>query len=146
MKGIVIKTISVREFSWISNVWYVHLQPDSLVSHIRIHWDGLSRSIKARVTIWFWVTYHHYQKSPTRILHRTVYPTWLPCGNSSVHQKKRFCETYGDIASLILVPVEEPLLRAVMRFWDPSYRCFTFGKNDLVPTVEEYSVLIGVEL
>ena len=61
-------------------------------------------------------------------------------------KKKRFCKTYGDIASLISVPVEEPLLRAVMRFWDLSYRCFTFGKNDLVPTVEKYSVLIGVEL
>ena len=33
-----------------------------------------------------------------------------------------------------------------MRFQDPSYRCFTFGKNDSVPTVEEYSVLIGIEL
>ena len=47
-------------------------------------------------------------------------------------EKKKFRKTYGDIASLILVPVEEPLLRAAMRFWDPSYRCFTFGKNDLV--------------
>ena len=33
-----------------------------------------------------------------------------------------------------------------MRFWDSSYRCFTFGKNDLVPTIEEYSILIDVEL
>ena len=24
--------------------------------------------------------------------------------------------------------------------------CFTFGKNDLVPTIEEYSILINVEL
>ena len=64
----------------------------------------------------------------------------------SISEKKRFRDTYSDIVSLILVHVEEPLLRAVMRFWDPSYRCFTFGKNDLVPTVEEYSILIGVEL
>ena len=63
-----------------------------------------------------------------------------------ISKKKRFRETYGDIASLILMPVEEPLLRATMRFWDPSYKCFIFGKNDLVPTVEEYSVSIGVEL
>ena len=33
-----------------------------------------------------------------------------------------------------------------MRFWDPFYRCFTFGKKDLVPTIEEYSVLIGTNL
>ena len=24
--------------------------------------------------------------------------------------------------------------------------CFTFGKNDLVPTIEEYSILIGLKL
>ena len=63
-----------------------------------------------------------------------------------VLEKKKFCETYIDITSLISVPVEEPLLRATLRFWDPSYRCFIFGKNNLVPTVEEYSVLIGLEL
>ena len=33
-----------------------------------------------------------------------------------------------------------------MRFWDPSYKCFTFGKENLVSTIEEYSVLIGVYL
>ena len=33
-----------------------------------------------------------------------------------------------------------------MIFWDPFYRCFTFSKNDLIPTVEEYSILIRVEL
>ena len=33
-----------------------------------------------------------------------------------------------------------------MKFWDPSYQCFTFGKEDLVPTIEEYSVLVGVDL
>ena len=60
--------------------------------------------------------------------------------------KKRFHEIYGDMASFLSLPIEEPLLRAAMRFWDPSYRCFTFGKNDLVPTVEEYLVLIGIEL
>ena len=57
-----------------------------------------------------------------------------------------FRKTYGDIASLISVPIEEPVLRAALRFWDPSYRCFTFGKEDLVPTIEEYSVLMGINL
>ena len=63
-----------------------------------------------------------------------------------ISKKKRFRETYGDIASLISIPIEEPLLWAALRFWNPSYQCFTFGKDDLVPTVEEYSVLIRLEL
>ena len=57
-----------------------------------------------------------------------------------------FRKTYGDIASLISVPIEELVLRATLRFWDPSYRCFTFDKKDLVPTIEEYSVLMGIDL
>ena len=44
------------------------------------------------------------------------------------------------------MPIEEPLFRAALRLWDPYYRCFTFGKNDLVPIVEQYSVVIGLEL
>ena len=33
-----------------------------------------------------------------------------------------------------------------MRFWDYSYKCFTFSNEDLVPTIEEYSILMGVKL
>ncbi|KAH1097338.1 hypothetical protein J1N35_014259 [Gossypium stocksii] len=28
------------------------------------------------------------------------------------------------------------------QFWNPAYSCFTFGKVDLVPTVEEYTTLL----
>ena len=59
---------------------------------------------------------------------------------------KKFRETYDDIASLISIPIEEPVLRAALRFWDLFYRCFTFGKKDLIPTIEEYSVLMGIDL
>ncbi|MBA0553685.1 hypothetical protein Golob_012842, partial [Gossypium lobatum] len=27
-------------------------------------------------------------------------------------------------------------------FWNPAYSCFTFGKVDLVPTIEEYTTLL----
>ena len=67
-------------------------------------------------------------------------------GQFDTSEKKKFRDTYGDITSLISVSTKEPLLRATMRFWDLSYKCFTFGKNDLVPTVKEFSILIGVKL
>ena len=57
-------------------------------------------------------------------------------GQFGMLEKQKFRKTYGDIASLISVPIEELVRRAVLRFWDPSYRCFTFGKEELVPTVE----------
>jgi hypothetical protein len=32
-------------------------------------------------------------------------------------------------------------IRALIHFWDPDYRCFTFEDVDMVPTIEEYGVL-----
>ena len=68
------------------------------------------------------------------------------CGQFGMSKKKKFRETYGDIASLISIPIKEPVLQAALRFWDPCYQCFTFGKEDLVSIIEEYSVLISVDL
>ena len=60
--------------------------------------------------------------------------------------KQRFIRKYGQIASLILVKVEEPLIRAALQLWDPFHRCFTFNKEDLTPIIEEYSTLIQMDL
>ncbi|MBA0671965.1 hypothetical protein Goklo_007270 [Gossypium klotzschianum] len=38
--------------------------------------------------------------------------------------------------------VDKHLFRALAQFWNPTYSCFTFGKVDLVPTIEEYMALL----
>ncbi|MBA0820792.1 hypothetical protein Gohar_021405 [Gossypium harknessii] len=38
--------------------------------------------------------------------------------------------------------VDKYLFWALAQFWNTAYSCFTFGKVDLVPTVEEYIALI----
>ncbi|MFQ6628949.1 hypothetical protein Gotur_007443 [Gossypium turneri] len=38
--------------------------------------------------------------------------------------------------------VDKKLFRALAQFWNPAYSCFTFGKVDLVPAVEEYMALV----
>ncbi|MBA0610535.1 hypothetical protein Godav_011367 [Gossypium davidsonii] len=38
--------------------------------------------------------------------------------------------------------VDKHLFRALAQFWNPAYSCFTFGKVDLVPTIEEYITLL----
>ncbi|MFQ6636976.1 hypothetical protein Gotur_014067 [Gossypium turneri] len=38
--------------------------------------------------------------------------------------------------------VDKHLFRALAQYWNPAYCCFTFGKVDLVPTVEEYMTLL----
>ncbi|MBA0700794.1 hypothetical protein Goari_027083, partial [Gossypium aridum] len=34
------------------------------------------------------------------------------------------------------------LFQALAQYWNLTYSCFTFGKVDLVPTVEEYTTLL----
>ncbi|XP_040964570.1 uncharacterized protein [Gossypium hirsutum] len=38
--------------------------------------------------------------------------------------------------------VDKRLFRARAQFWNPVYSCFTFGRVDLVPTIEEYTALL----
>ncbi|MBA0786523.1 hypothetical protein Gotri_000102 [Gossypium trilobum] len=56
--------------------------------------------------------------------------------------KQLFYCNYGDLPYLLSVKVDKYLFRALAQFWSPAYSCFTFGKVDLVPTVEEYTTLL----
>ncbi|KAG8500699.1 hypothetical protein CXB51_004508 [Gossypium anomalum] len=56
--------------------------------------------------------------------------------------KQLFYGNYGDLPYLLDVQVDEHLFRALAKFWNPAYSCFTFGEVDLVPTVEEYTALL----
>ena len=40
---------------------------------------------------------------------------------------KGFLAKYGDIALLFPIEVDEQLIKAIMPYWDPSYRCFTLN-------------------
>ncbi|KAL1077720.1 hypothetical protein V6Z11_D10G114100 [Gossypium hirsutum] len=50
--------------------------------------------------------------------------------------------SYGDFPYLLDVKIDKRLFRALAQYWNPAYSCFTFGKVDLVPTVEEYTALL----
>ncbi|MBA0788298.1 hypothetical protein Gotri_026870 [Gossypium trilobum] len=56
--------------------------------------------------------------------------------------KQLFYCNYGDLPYLLSVKVDKYLFRALAQFWNPGYSCFTFGKVDLVPTMEEYTTLL----
>ncbi|MBA0878360.1 hypothetical protein Goshw_023702 [Gossypium schwendimanii] len=56
--------------------------------------------------------------------------------------KQLFYSNYGDLPYLFDVKVDEQLFRALPQYWNPAYSCFTFGKVDLVPTVEAYTALL----
>ena len=54
--------------------------------------------------------------------------------------KRKFYDLYGQIASLITIEVDEPLIKASIQFWDPLHKCFTFNEEDMIPTAKEYSM------
>ncbi|MBA0878741.1 hypothetical protein Goshw_016023 [Gossypium schwendimanii] len=56
--------------------------------------------------------------------------------------KQLFYSNYGDLPYLLDVKVDTRLFQALMQYWNPAYSCFTFGKVDLVPTIEEYTTLL----
>jgi hypothetical protein len=35
-----------------------------------------------------------------------------------------------------------PVVRALVKYWDPDYLCFSFKDVDLGPTMEEYKMLM----
>ncbi|XP_016690659.1 uncharacterized protein [Gossypium hirsutum] len=53
-----------------------------------------------------------------------------------------FNSSFGDLTYLLDIKVDERLVRAIAQFWNPGYDCFTFGRVDLVPTIEEYTALL----
>jgi len=53
-----------------------------------------------------------------------------------------FERRYGRIAQLMRLPVQAATIKALLNFWDPSYRCFTFGNIDMTPTLEEYERIL----
>ncbi|MBA0650096.1 hypothetical protein Goklo_017574, partial [Gossypium klotzschianum] len=63
----------------------------------------------------------------------------------SQHSKRKvkqlFYSSYGDLPYLLDIKVDKHLFRALAQFWNPAYSCLTFGRVDLVPTVEEYMAL-----
>ena len=69
---------------------------------------------------------------------KTIWESW------TVERQNAFTAKYGDIALLLLVKVDEQLLKAIILFWDLSYRCFTFNHENLTPTMEEYGTLLRI--
>ena len=55
--------------------------------------------------------------------------------------KDAFFRKYGRLMEIAKVDILSPAVRALVHFWDPDYRCFSFGSIDLCPTMEEYGML-----
>ena len=60
-------------------------------------------------------------------------------------KKEEFQHKYGNLAYLLFVPINTPILKDMLHFWDLSYHYFTFNQHDMTPTIEEYNELLDIK-
>jgi len=48
-----------------------------------------------------------------------------------------FLRKYGRLVEIAKVEVLHPAVRVLVHFWDPDYRCFSFGSINLCLTMKE---------
>ncbi|MFQ6671346.1 hypothetical protein Gotur_035920 [Gossypium turneri] len=60
--------------------------------------------------------------------------------------RQLFYSNYRDLPYLLDMKVDKHLFLALAQFWNPAYSFLTFGKVDLVPTVEEYMALLRARI
>src|SRR3954467_8114983 len=58
----------------------------------------------------------------------------------------KFAERHGYLLRLVTSQFEEDMMRVLCQFFDPEHHCFTFPDYQLVPTLEEFSNLLGVPI
>ena len=54
-----------------------------------------------------------------------------------------FTKKYGLLINLVTTNFEEDMVHVLFQFFDPKHHCFTFPNYQLVPTMEEFSQLLG---
>jgi hypothetical protein len=74
-------------------------------------------------------------------LNCVVYEMKRILGHSQDIDEAAFFEKYGRLLEIAKIEVLNPAIKALINFWDPDYRCFSFGNVDLCPTIEEYGML-----
>ena len=57
-----------------------------------------------------------------------------------------FTKKYGRLLSLATFNFQEEMMCVLIKFFDPIHHCFTFPDYHLVPTLEEFSLLLGVPM
>ena len=65
---------------------------------------------------------------------------------SRVPESSPFTERHGRLLNLVTSSPNEEMLKVLFQFFDPLHHCFTFPDYQLVPTMEEFSQLLGVPI
>ena len=65
---------------------------------------------------------------------------------SRVPDNSPFTKRHGRLLNLVTSSFDEDMMKVLFQFFDPLYHCFTFPDYQLVPTMEEFSQLLGVPI
>ena len=65
---------------------------------------------------------------------------------SRVPEDSPFTKRHGRLLSLVTSSFEEDMVKVLVQFFDPVHHCFTFPYYHLVPTLEEFSQLMGTPI
>ncbi|MBA0670289.1 hypothetical protein Goklo_024623, partial [Gossypium klotzschianum] len=99
--------------------------------------DGFLDRVEDNAAVRTWAEITQREKSQNNLQElKEIWDQW----NNEVRQL--FYSNYGDLPYLLNMKVDKRLFRALVQFWNLAYNCFTFGKVDLVPTIEEYTALL----
>lgn len=55
-----------------------------------------------------------------------------------------FKKANGNLLGILNTKVSTKMVHTLVQFYDPPLRCFNFWDYQLVPTLEEYSYILGV--
>jgi hypothetical protein len=61
----------------------------------------------------------------------------------SIVNETLFGRRYERIAFLVRLLIHISIVKALMHFWDPGFKCFTFRDVNMTPTIEEYALILN---
>ncbi|XP_050912939.1 uncharacterized protein LOC127127723 [Lathyrus oleraceus] len=65
---------------------------------------------------------------------------------SELLDQAQFVKKHGSLLDLVTTGFKEDMMRVLFQFFDPEHHCFTFPDYQLVPTLEEFSQLLGIPI
>ena len=63
-----------------------------------------------------------------------------------IPESSPFTKKHGRLLNLVTSNPDEEMLKVLFQFFDQLHHCFTFPDYQLVPTMEEFSKLLGVHI
>ena len=73
-------------------------------------------------------------------------PTQLKELVAKVPDTSSLVKRHGHLLGLVTSRLDEQMMSVLVQFFDPLYHYFTFLNYQLVPTLEEFSDLLGISI